>query len=103
MLDRPSPRPLKTLSSNPGSKAGQRVKKLDINRLKDPAVSANFNKSMDAALERMRCLANPSDDANQKWVRLRDVVHATAANTLGYKKRHNQDWFDENDGISHLF
>ena len=21
------------------------------------------------------------------------------ANTLGYKKRHNQDWFDENDGI----
>ena len=33
--------------------------------LKDP-VSANFNKSMDVALERMTCLANPSDDANQK-------------------------------------
>ena len=26
-------------------------------------------------------------------------MHATAANTLGYKKRHNQDWFDENDGM----
>ena len=54
---------------------------------------------MDVALERMRCLANPGDDANQKWVYLRDAVHATAANILGYKKRHNQDWFDENDGM----
>ena len=67
------------------------VRKLDINRLKDPVVSANFNKSMDVALEQMRCLANPGDDANQKWVCLRDAVHATAANTLRYKKRHNQD------------
>jgi len=25
-------------------------------------------------------------------------MHATAASTLGYKKRKNQDWFDENDG-----
>ena len=25
-------------------------------------------------------------------------MYATAANTLGYKKRCNQDWFDENDG-----
>ena len=54
---------------------------------------------MDVALEQMRCLANPGDDANQKIVCLRDAVHATAANTLGYKKRHNQDCFDENDGI----
>ena len=28
----------------------------------------------------------------------RDTVYATAASTLGYKKRKNQDWFDENDG-----
>ena len=25
-------------------------------------------------------------------------MYATAASTLGYKKRKNQDWFDENDG-----
>ena len=31
-------------------------------------VSVNFDKSMDVALERMRCLTNPGDDANQKWV-----------------------------------
>jgi len=43
---------------------------------------------VDVALERMRGLANPGD-----------AVHATAANTLGYKKRHNQDWFNENNGI----
>jgi len=74
------------------------VKKLDISRLKDPVVCANLTKSMDVALEGMSSLARPDDDANQKWARLRDTVYATAANTLGYKKRHNQDWFDDNDG-----
>ena len=28
----------------------------------------------------------------------RNTVYATAASTLSYKNRKNQDWFDENDG-----
>ena len=72
------------------------VKKL--NRLKDPTVSSNFNKALDVALDQMSCLTKPGEDANQKWAHLRDTVYATAASTLGYKKRKNQDWFDENDG-----
>ena len=40
----------------------------------------------------------PDEDENQKWAHVRDTVHATAASILGYKKRKNQDWFDENYG-----
>ena len=58
---------------------------------------------MDVALDQMNCLSNPGEDANQKWAHLRNTVYATAASILGYKKRKNQDWFDENDGaISRL-
>jgi len=32
------------------------VKKLDVNRLKDPTVSFNFNKAMGVALDRMNCI-----------------------------------------------
>ena len=53
---------------------------------------------MDVALDRMNCLSNPDEDANQKWAHLRDTVYATAASTLGYMTSKNQDWFDENDG-----
>ena len=53
---------------------------------------------MDVALDRMYCFPNPGEDANQKWAHLRDTVYATAASTLDYRKRKNQDWFDENDG-----
>ena len=52
---------------------------------------------MDVALDRMSCLTNPGEDANQNWAYLRHVMYATAASTLGYKKRKNQDWLDEND------
>ena len=73
-------------------------KKLDINRLKDTTVSFNVNQAMDVALDRMSCLTNPGEDANQKWAYLRHVVYATTASILGYKKRKNQDCFYENDG-----
>ena len=43
-------------------------------------------------------MTKPDDNAYQKWEQLRDTVYAAAASTLGYKKRHSQDWFDETDG-----
>ena len=101
MLDRPPPRTLRTLHGIQASKwtrAPSTVTKLDVNRLKDPTVSSNFNKALDTALDQMNCLLNPGEDAKQRLAHLRDTVYATAASTLGYKKRNNQDWFDENDG-----
>ena len=70
------------------------VKKLDINRLKDPSVKAAFNTDMEIALGQ---LTPDLYESEQKWNELRDAVYKTAAKTLGYKKHRSQDWFDDND------
>ena len=58
MLDRPSPRPLKTLHAHPSIKAEHRIehRKLDVNRLKHPTISFDFNKAMNAALDQLLLL-----------------------------------------------
>ena len=33
----------------------------------------------------------------QHWVSLRDAVMSAAEETIGYRKRRSQDWFDENE------
>ena len=33
---------------------------------------------------------------DERWIKIRDVIHNSAVETLGYEKQ-NQGWFDEND------
>ena len=79
----------------PTRKGRTSIKKLDVNRLKDPAVSEAFKSGMANKLEQI--YISPTGDSDHQWSILRDAVYSTAANILGYKKHRSQDWFDDNN------
>ena len=37
------------------------------------------------------------EDPEEKWAVFHNVVHSSAATTLGHPSRKHQDWFDENN------
>ena len=71
------------------------MKKLDVDRLKDPTINLVFKNAIGDALDHL--VVDPTWDSDHKWEQLRDTVYTTAAETLGYKKHRSQDWFDDND------
>ena len=38
-----------------------------------------------------------SEDPEENWRVFQNVVHSSAATTLGHPSRKQQDWFDDND------
>jgi len=42
---------------------------------------------------------NEDDPAEEKWQRVKNALTATAESTLGYEKRRNPDWFNENADV----
>ena len=38
-----------------------------------------------------------SEDPEENWTVFQNVVHSSAATTIGHPSRKHQDWFDEND------
>ena len=47
--------------------------------------------------ERLREISMNGITIDERWMKIRDVIHTSAVETLGYEKKRNQDWFDEND------
>lgn len=42
------------------------------------------------------------EDVEEHWEALKITLLETSRDTVGYKTRKHQDWFDENDEIQHL-
>ena len=72
----------------------QRKRRLNVAQLADPNKQQMLERKIDAAVE-----ACPDDSAslNETWNALHTSVYQAAADTLGYTKKHNADWFSDND------
>ena len=70
------------------------IKRLDVASLKSRDAQNRLATEMDIA---MVAMPEPTGDIEEDWRTLRDVIHNTATNVVGFVKRKHQDWFDEND------
>ena len=76
-----------------------RHRSFDCSKLRNPQLAQDFREACE------RHLAGPegSTSVEHQWTTLRDAMTLAAEETIGYKSKKRQDWFDENDGtISNL-
>ena len=70
------------------------AKRLNVNSLKITDVKDKFIQDLES---RLQYDATVHGDVEEEWSKLRDIVYSTATEHLGFTKRKQQDWFDEND------
>ena len=68
-------------------------KKINCDKLKDPAVLKKFNEEMDKELQK----CNLDENIEQSWNTFKETLYEKSVELLGFPKRRHQDWFDEND------
>ena len=81
------------LSTKPRKAKSGAPKKLDYQALSNPVVASNFADTLDKAVE--KCTITP--DIESSWTVLKNTIYETSKDLLGFPKRKNQDWFDENN------
>ena len=69
-------------------------KKFDLSKLQEVNVAEAFQQNINDQLRN-----NPvnTTDIDREWTTLKDIIINAAENTIGYTKRKNQDWFDDNN------
>jgi len=65
-----------------------RLKKLDVAKLKDEDICAEFQGELDQALA--------SDDTDH-WHSFKPAVYDAAAKVIGFRRKRHKDWFDDQD------
>ena len=76
----------------------QLPKRLNAERALIPELQTQIQESLANILETKRSeLVEP--DSSAQWETLKAQVYATGMSVVGPIKRHNQDWFDENDDL----
>ena len=77
-------------------------RKLNCNTLKNPETSASFK---DTVTAKLRNLSSPLDTedttAESKWKGFHTAVYESAIEVVGFSRKRNQDWFDENAADIH--
>lgn len=74
-------------------------RKYDISKLKDPAYSTIYEERVCQDLATIPT----SNNLEEEWTFISNTISNAAKDTIGYNKKKNQDWFDENDNeISRL-
>ena len=68
-------------------------KKLNVEKLKNPKLKKKFAEEIEKSVDS----CNVSDNVEESWEALRDLLYETSANHLGFVQRKHQDWFEEND------
>ena len=74
-----------------GKKAPMR---LDVSKLNHERMRQAFINDISNQLGAMNL---SSEDPEENWTVFQQVVHSSAATTIGHPSRKHQDWFDEND------
>ncbi|XP_063895050.1 uncharacterized protein LOC135118051 [Helicoverpa armigera] len=67
---------------------------LNLDRLDCKDLQAKYQKGLTDALD---VFDAQQGDLISKWKQISSTVLAVATETIGYKKRNNEDWFDQND------
>ena len=71
------------------------MKKLDISSLCQEEVTAKFQADLQLKLDKFPQAVDPTPDT--LWENLQSAILKTSEEVLGYSKKKNQDWFDENE------
>ncbi|CAI9734630.1 Hypothetical predicted protein [Octopus vulgaris] len=79
-------RPVRNQRSSP-------IKRIDVDKLKVKEAMQSFQKVTDEKLSSIIC----GNDIEASWSEFKTAVYDSAKESLGYVRRKNQDWFDEND------
>ncbi|KAI4814263.1 hypothetical protein KUCAC02_003465 [Chaenocephalus aceratus] len=76
---------------------GPRRRRLDCTRLENPDARNEFCCSLAEKLGGMELSLSSSENTmDQKWNSISSALYEAAAQTIGYKSKNHQDWFDEN-------
>ena len=67
-----------------------------VHRSDSPGVATQFLEKSENALNSIRTAEMSLDD---HWCPLREALHSSAEETIGFVKRKHRDWFDKNDPI----
>lgn len=73
-------------------------KKLDVQRLNNPATKETLTTNLTKQLEELPA----EEDLEKAWTSFRNAVYNSASLALGHPKRKHQDWFDNSEGITTL-
>ncbi|KAJ4938360.1 hypothetical protein JOQ06_002980 [Pogonophryne albipinna] len=81
---------------------GPRRRRLDCTRLENPDARNEFRCSLAEKLGGMELSLSSSENTmDQKWNSISSALYEAAAQTIGYKSKNHQDWFDENSETIH--
>ncbi|XP_061891552.1 dickkopf-related protein 3b isoform X2 [Entelurus aequoreus] len=71
-------------------------KRLDCTRLADPMARDNLRLSLAKNLEDIEHILESDDSIDDKWTSISSRLYEAASQSIGYKRRKHQDWFDDN-------
>ncbi|KAJ4935851.1 hypothetical protein JOQ06_017378, partial [Pogonophryne albipinna] len=81
---------------------GARRRRLDCTRLENPDARNEFRCSLAEKLGGIELSLSSSENTmDQKWNSISSALYEAAAQTIGYKSKNHQDWFDENSETIH--
>ncbi|KAJ4918209.1 hypothetical protein JOQ06_023050 [Pogonophryne albipinna] len=81
---------------------GPRRRRLDCTRLENPDARNEFRCSLAEKLGGIELSLSSSENTmDQKWNSISSALYEAAAQTIGYKSKNHQNWFDENSEIIH--
>ncbi|KAI4807948.1 hypothetical protein KUCAC02_027720, partial [Chaenocephalus aceratus] len=81
---------------------GPRRRRLDCTHLENPDARNEFRCSLAEKLGGMELSLSSSENTmDQKWNSISSALYEAAAQTIGYKSKNHQDWFDENSETIH--
>ena len=81
---------------------GPKRRRLDCSRLANPDARNYFRRSLAEKLGGVEfSLSSPENTMDQKWNSISSALCEAAAQTIGYKSKNHQDWFDDNSDTIH--
>lgn len=71
-------------------------KQLNCAKLKSTQARDMFRHSVGTKVEECETILCSDNTIDQKWTSIASMLHNAAVDTIGYKTRKHQDWFDDN-------
>ncbi len=88
-------------SAPPMRKNGTNRRRLDCARLEDINARNEFRCSLAEKLGELELLQSGETATEQQWSSITEALHEVAAQTISYKSKNHQDWFDNNSDSIH--
>ena len=85
----------------PMRKRGSCRRRLDFARLEDTTTRNEFCRSLAEKLGELELLLSGESATEQQWTSVTAALQGAAAQTIGFKSKNHQDWFDNNSKSIH--